>query len=80
MAALADEVVAMEDLAEVMHTNMNTLEVRCSRCLPAPCTRWCLELGAEHWLQGERLHPGGQPHSCCLSACAASRPLDLQVL
>lgn len=30
MAALADEVVAMEDLAEVMHNNMNTLEVTCS--------------------------------------------------
>ena len=43
MAALADEVVAMEDLAEVMHNNMNTLEVRCSRRLPVPRTRWCLQ-------------------------------------
>ena len=44
MAALADEVVAMEDLAEVMHNNMNTLEVRGGRHLPAPCICCCLEL------------------------------------
>ena len=44
MAALADEVVAVEDLAEVMHNNMNSLEVRCSRCLPVHCTCWCLEV------------------------------------
>lgn len=43
MAALADEVVAMEDLAEVMHNNIDALEVRCSSatCLcSAPVGAW----------------------------------------